>query len=142
MIRKALLTTALTAGMIAGSAGVASAHECFIAKRSDTGSVGASHSANWEVLETRHLFSEAHLFLQEPGGPALRPLTDAELTQAVALAEKAGVPSSMAIFMQKTIPAGKAGTTKSQDGKGIDHLDGYFGTLVSIYFQLAGTPGA
>lgn len=138
-IGKALLTTALTAGLLAGSAGAASAHECFVAKRSDAGTTGAAHSANWHVLEVAHLFAEAHLFLQQDGGPQLRPLTEAEVAQAVGLAEQAGLPPRFALFTQQTIPVGKAGTAQSRDRKGIDHLDSYVGDLAGIYFQLTAT---
>jgi hypothetical protein len=45
MLRKTFVIAALTTGLVLGSAGVASAHECFIAQRSATGTTASTHSA-------------------------------------------------------------------------------------------------
>ena len=139
MIRKTLVTAALTAGILAGTAGVASAHECFVANRSDKGNAGAAHSANWFTLELSMLFGEAHNFL---GG---RALTDAEVDEAVATAAAQGIPTSFTVFEKFTIPRNlgefDAMTQKSSDGKGIDHFfHTYGGQLAGIYFGIAGAP--
>ena len=134
MIRKALLTTALTASMIAGTAGVASAHECFNASRSEKGNTNATHSANWETLTLEHLYSEVHLFVKD------RPLTPAEVTVAVERALAAGVPSSFTVFHGGMLPASvdkKGPSAKGSDGKGIDYFaSGYGDTLIGIYFGI------
>jgi hypothetical protein len=138
MIRKALLTTALTAGLIAGSAGVASAHECFNASRSDKGNAGATHSAKWETLTLEHLYSTVHGYV---GGPAL---SSEQVAQAVTMAKAAGVPASFTVFHGGMLPANKKELgPKASDGKGIDHFaSGYGDILIGIYFQLVGAPAA
>ena len=144
MIRKALLTTALTAGMLVGSAGVASAHECFNASRSATGNANATHSANWETLTLEHLFATVHGFLQEPDGPVMPTLTPAQVTRAVEMATAAGVPSSFTVFHGGLMPANnKPLGAKSDDGKCIDHFaSGHGDTLIGIYFTLAVPPAS
>src|SRR5688500_11591160 len=96
MLRKTFVTTALTAGLGPGSAGVASSHVCFVAKRSAAGTAAATHSANWEQLTLADLFSHRPPFLPQ--------LTPAQVQQAVALAETQGIPSSVALFGKHTIP--------------------------------------
>ena len=140
MIRKALLTTALAAGMVAGSAGVASAHECFNASRSANGNANATNSSNWETLTLEHLFAGVHGFLQEENGPVMPALTPAQVTEAVEMAVGQGVPSSFAVFHGGMLPRSvetKAPSAKSSDGRGIDHFaSGYGDTLIGIYFAL------
>ena len=140
MLRRTLLTAALTSALVAGSAGAASAHECFIAKRSATGTSAAGSSANWYVLQVRDLYAEAHLFAD------VQPLTPAQLDEAVRLTAARGVPTSFALFERTTIPrslddlhALEQLPTKSTDGKGVDHLSGYVGTLIGIALEV-GTP--
>lgn len=139
MIRKTLLTVALSAGMVAGTAGAASAHECFIASRSATGNVNATHSGNWETLTLEHLYQSVHGFV---GG---RPLTAQEVERAVETAIAQGVPSSFTVFHGGMLPSSietKAPSAKSSDGKGIDHFaSGYGDTLIGIYFALISGAG-
>ncbi len=144
MIRKAVLTTALTAGMLAGSAGVASAHDCFNASRSATGNANATHSAQWSTLTLEHLYTNIHVFLREPGGPALPALTPEQVTIAVQQATAKGMPSSFTVFHGGMLPAGtKPLGAKSDDGKGIDHfVSGYGDILIGIYFTLAFPPAS
>ena len=127
MMRKTVLTTVLAAGLVVTGGGVASAHECYIPNRSEKGNAGATHSANWETIHLEELFAEAHFFL---GG---RALTEAEIDTAVGQAVAAGVPSSVTIFLRKTLPAaGPAGT-------GIDHFfEDNIDTLAGIYFGIVG----
>lgn len=135
MIRKTILTLATTAGLLAGSAGVASAHECFVANRSDQGNAGASHSANWYTLQMSDLFSEAHLFF---GG---EPLTADQLAWALEETEKQGLPLSVTMFERFTIPRSQAEfeklAHKSGDGKGIDHFFSSYGDDLFLIFSAA-----
>lgn len=131
MIRKTLVTLALTAGMVGGTAGIASAHECFVAQRSAQGNAAATNSANWYDLQLSELFSHAHYFL---GG---EPLTEAQIANALELAAEAGVPSSFTVFEKFTIPKGPGGGPT--DGKGIDHFfTGYGDTIIGIVFAVGG----
>lgn len=135
MIRKTLLTLGLTAGLLATGTGVASAHECFVANRSAQGNAGAAHSANWYTLELAELYSHAHDFL---GG---RPLTEAEIATALEMATERGIPTSFTVFEKFTIPRSVEDledmTSKSADGKGIDHFFVAYGDqIIGIYFEL------
>ena len=143
MIRKTLVTVALTAGMVAGSAGVASAHECFVAKRSAQGNVSATNSANWHTLPASALYAGVHEFLQErdPGKayPALGP---DQVALAMQLGAEAGVPSTFTVFGKHTIPVGRdAWSPKAGDGKGIDSFVAAHGdAIIGIYLSLAFPP--
>ena len=139
MIRKTLLTLALTAGMVGGTAGIASAHECFVAKRSAQGNAAATNSANWFTLELSELLSHGHYFF---GGD---PLTDAQIAYAVAeVAPAVGLPTSFTIFERFTIPRNLAEGEGSGDGKGIDHfISGHGDALAEVFFTArAYTPPA
>ena len=133
MIRKTLVTLALTAGMVAGTAGIASAHECFVANRSEKGNAGADNSANWYTLHLSDLFAQGHQFL---GGPAL---TDPQMAHALGVAAEAGVPSSFTLFEKFTIPRNLMSeedlTGTSADGKGIDHFFYAYGEKIIGAFR-------
>ena len=147
MIRTSLVTLALTAGMVAGSAGVASAHECFIANRSDKGNAGAAHSANWEVLQVAELYAVAHVILSEnKKDPELPALTEEEIAEAVRLTEAAGIPTSVAVFHRHMLPRSVeeleqlTGPTSS-DGKGVDHyVSAYAEQIIGICLALVFPP--
>ncbi len=132
MLRKTFVTAALTSGLVLGSAGIASAHECFIAKRSATGTTAATHSANWHELTLTGLFSDLPPFLPQ--------LTPAQVEEAVALAEAQGIPSSIALFGQQTIPVSQdEWSPKSSDGKGVDHFFSAYGErLIGIVLTVSG----
>ena len=138
MIRNTLVAGALTAGLIVTGGGVASAHECYIANRSDKGNAGASHSANWYTLHLSELYTNAHFFL---GG---EPLTPAQVSEAVSRAEAAGIPTSVTLFERFTIPRNldelEAVPSKATDGKGVDHFFSKYGDqLVGIFFSVRGS---
>ena len=133
MFRKTAATLALTVGLIGIGAGAASAHECYVANRSAQGNAGASNSANWYTLHLEELFRSGHEFL---GGPAL---TDAQVQTALAMAADQGVPSSFTLFERFTIPRSQGElaeiSSKSSDGKGIDHFFAKYGdTIVGVFF--------
>jgi hypothetical protein len=120
MLRRTFVTAALTTGLVLGTAGVASAHECFIAKRSAAGTAASTHSANWHQLTLTDLFSHLPPFL-----PALTP---AQVEEAVGLAQAQGIPTSVALFGKQTIPVSQdEWSPKSGDGKGVDHFFSAYG---------------
>ena len=140
MLRTTVLTATLTSALLVGGAGAASAHECFIAKRSATGTAAAAHSANWYVLQVSDLYASAHLFAP------VEPLSPEQLDAAVRLTAERGIPTSFALFERFTIPRNLADLheleqlpAKSADGKGVDHLSGYIGAIVDIAKEV-GTP--
>jgi hypothetical protein len=131
MLRTTFVTAALTTGLVLGSAGIASAHECFIAKRSETGTAAVTHSANWHQLTLTGLFSDLPPFLPQ--------LTSAQVDRAVALAEAQGIPSSMALFGKHTIPLSQdEWSPKAADGKGVDHFFSAYGDrLIGIVMTVS-----
>jgi len=135
MIRKTMLTAVTTVGLLATGVGAASAHECFIANRSAQGNAGASHSANWYTLQMSDLFSEAHLFF---GGD---PLTEEQLAWALEQTEAQGIPLSVTMFERFTIPRSvdelEGLSTKSGDGKGVDHFFASYGDALFGIFSAA-----
>ena len=137
MIRKSLVTLVLTAGMVAGTAGIASAHECFVANRSDRGNAAATHSDNWHAVSLSELFSSVHFFVGEDV-----QLTDGQVATAVDLATEQGVPASFTVFGKHMLPRSveetEQMTAKPTDGKGIDHFVAAYGDqLIGIHFSLA-----
>ena len=135
MLKKTLTAAALTGALVVGSAGVASAHECFIVNRSERGNVAAASSANWEAVPLSALFGDAHRFFK---GPALTPT---QVAQAVQLAEAQGLPSTITFFMRDTIPQGAPERAKD-DFKGVDHFDAHIDTLAGIYWSFFPRPAA
>ncbi|MDT0165211.1 hypothetical protein Q9R32_06565 [Actinotalea sp. AC32] len=134
---KILTTLALTGALMATGVGAASAHECFIANRSDQGDAGASHSKNWYTLEVAELYSSAHLFL------GTEPLTEAQVAEAVELTSERGIPTSFTVFERFTIPRSTAElealSSKSADGKGVDHFFVAYGdAIIGIVFEVLG----
>jgi hypothetical protein len=137
VLRTTLATLALTTTLVGTGAGVASAHECFIANRSANGNAGASHSANWYTLEMTDLFAEAHHFF---GG---EPLTADQLDTALQLTREAGIPTSVTMFERFTIPRSidefeslDQLSSQSSDSRGVDHFFASYGeALAGIFFQ-------
>lgn len=122
-------------------AGAASAHECYVANRSDKGNAGASHSANWYTLQVAELYSSVHFFMPDVFPEAL---TDEQVATAVDLTAEAGIPTSFTVFERFTIPRNlDEGSAKSSDGKGIDHFfAGYGEQLIGIAVEASQSGGA
>lgn len=135
MLRRTASTLALTALLVGGGAGVASAHECYIANRSDQGNAGASHSANWYTLQLEELYRSGHFFL---GG---EPLTEEQVALALEMTQEQGVPLSFTVFERFTIPRNmeelEALSTASADGKGVDHFFVKYGDAIAGIFFTA-----
>ncbi len=130
-VRALLLAGALTISV----AGVASAHECFIASRSTQGDTAATHSAQWEVLTLHDIF--AFILPGVLGQPAL---SAAQLTWALDAAAAQGVPSQWTIRSDKTIGEGSSNPNLA-NGKGLDHLaDAYGPILIPIFFAAEQQP--
>lgn len=140
-----LTAVAILAGiLVAGPAGVALAHECFVANRSAQGSE-SSANGNWFFITSDDILA----IINEEAGLGL-DLTD-ELNAAYrdAVAE-AGLPTELAIFEHHTIGTNGANADSlapaytdgghSGDGKGVDHVafGGYVDQYVAVLFGLLG----
>ena len=134
-MRRIALSLVLAGSLLAIAAPAVLGHECTIASRSAKGDAGALHSANWGRLGLADVFGFIHGDL---GG---RPLTPAEIDQAVAMAVAAGLPpNGWVIRTDKTIGEG-SNNPNLANGKGLDHLaDSVGGTIVGIYFAIVGPP--
>ena len=134
-MRRIALSLVLAGSLLAVAAPAVLGHECTIASRSAKGDAGALHSANWGRLGLADVFGFIH---GEVGG---RPLTPAEIDQAVAMAVAAGLPANgWVIRIDKTIGEGSSNPNLA-NGKGLDHLADSAGpTIVGIYFAIAGPP--
>jgi hypothetical protein len=135
-MRRIALSFVLAGTLLAVAAPAVLGHECTIASRSAKGDAGALHSANWGRLGLADVFGFIH---EVVGG---RPLTPAEIDQAVAMAVDAGLPADgWVIRVDKTIGEG-SNNQNLADGKGLDHLAQSVGEeIVGIYFAIAGPPG-
>ena len=126
--RSLLLAMALTIG----ASGVASAHECINASRSDRGNLMAgTHASRWVYIGT---LEELLATAPEPGAPVLTP---AQQEWALGAAQAAGVPSSFAVFIgNHTIAEGTpAMDMHGANGRGIDHFSDWFPVLLEIYVE-------
>jgi hypothetical protein len=133
-MRRILASSILAGTLIATlGAGTVLGHECFIASRSDTGTVTAgTHSRAWlYVGSLPDLFG----FVGEnPGAPVL---SDDQLAWAVEEASAAGLPNEFSIFVgTHTIAEGTPAMVKhAADGKGVDHIEDWFPTIIDIYMR-------
>ena len=116
--------------LVAATAGVASAHECFNNSRSDQGNIGIQHSAKWVSLGTlTELFSTP----PEPGAPTLTP---SQVEWAVAEAKAQGVPDQIVVFVGHTLADGTPAKDRhGADGQGIDYFIDWLPALLDIYVQ-------
>ena len=135
MLRRTAAALALTTALVTVGAGAASAHECFITNRSAQGNAGASHSANWYTLQLEELYRTGHFFL------AGDPLTEEQVQTALAMTKEQGVPLSFTVFERFTIPRSigdlEEVTSKSADGKGVDHFFVAYGDAIVGIFLAA-----
>ncbi len=122
------------------------AHDCIIASRSDAGAVAAgTHSKMWYYFgDLNWLFSVIHIFLAPEGGPPLQALTPSQIDWAVSQAKAAGIPNSLTVFTNDNVGGATGvllantpvdGSALTSNGKGVDHVEDYFPTIVSIYQQ-------
>ena len=94
----------------------ASAHECFIASRSEKGDVAATNSARWTPLTVADIAQ----FIAPPG-------TDQDCFIEFWLAN--GGPESITIRSDKTIGEG-SNNPNLANGKGLEHASQVFGGLL------------
>lgn len=132
MIRRSITMAtaagALSLGLVFAASGAASAHECYVVKRSDQGTVGASHSGNWYHMTLEGLLAEAPEIIGAP------PLNAEQTAWALAQADMAGIPDSFAIFTKFTLPKGHSPERLITDAKGIDSFFAkYIDQLIGIY---------
>ena len=122
IVRSAALAVAIAVVPLAS----ATAHECIVVNRSDTGNQHATESGRWVTVTLTQLYGETEDF----GFPDLTP---AQVEYAVALAGSLGVPDSFTFRSDKTLLENASGWAKgghSTDGKGIDHFFDVYGERI------------
>jgi hypothetical protein len=140
--RRLVLSATLASVAMLSIVGVAAAHECYNASRSEKGDANAATNSNAWMWA-----SETLLAFVIPGivGDA-DGLTPAQLEEALAIVEEeraAGVAVydlDRALLGRATAASGAFGKPQSSDGKGIDHatlnleqFDPLVGHLIGIY---------
>ena len=135
-MRRILVRSILAGTLIATlGAGTALGHECFIASRSDTGTVMAgTHSRAWLYMGS---LPDLFGFVAEEPALHLDALSDSQLAWAVGEASAAGMPNEFSIFVgTHTIAEGTPAMVKhAADGKGVDHIDDWFPAIICIYTE-------
>jgi len=128
-------TLAATAGLLIATAGAASAHECFVANRSDRGNAAvAAHSAAWEEVSLEFIVT---VFLGQ---------TQEVADCVVAAAPDAGIPTSFvfggkqAVGTEGVIMENNPVDGRTSDGRGIDHAEDVYGAaVVGLIFACGGS---
>jgi hypothetical protein len=113
-VRRIGIVVAGLAATVALFGSAASAHECFITSRSDTGDAAATNSSRWIVLTAADIAS-----FTPPG-------TD----QACFIKywTSNGGPASLTVRSDKTIGEGSSNPNLA-NGKGLEHAEDVFGEL-------------
>ena len=116
LLKRIGIVVAGTAAAVLFFGSAASAHECFIASRSDKGDVQATNSARWVPLTVADIAQ----FIAPPG-------TDEDCFIAFWLEN--GGPESITIRSDKTIGEG-SNNPNLANGKGLEHASAVFGGLL------------
>jgi hypothetical protein len=147
-LRRLVLGATLATFATLSVAGVAAAHECYNASRSDKGDANAATKSNaWTWA------SEVILAFVIPTIPDVNDpdgLTPDQLAEALAIVEQeraAGVAVyelDRALLSRATAASGAYGKPQSSDGKGIDHatlnleqFEPLIGHLIGIYMEVS-----
>jgi hypothetical protein len=115
MGKRTLALAAVCVAMLIGSAGTASAQDCYIANRSAKGNTGASNSNSWVTVTVAD-------FVQDPDFPA-DPDCFLEFWTS------RGGPDSFTVRSDKVIGAGSSNPNLA-NGKGLEHIEEAFGPLI------------
>ena len=128
-------TAAATAALVIVSAGAASAHECFVANRSDQGNAAAGqHSAAWQVLTLDFIVTAFLGQTQEVADCVVAAAPDAGIPTVLVVGGQQAVGSE-GVIMENN-PNGDLAT----DGRGIDHAeDAYGDAIVGLVFACGGS---
>jgi hypothetical protein len=130
MIRRTLSVAGLAGAIVvAGPAGAALAHECFVANRSAQGNAAVSeNSAAWSTITPEILFTE---IIPLPAPVAACAIAawkaDASLPAYIVVGGKQAVGQGGVIAENNPNFAAKG---LASDGKGIDHAEDVFGPAV------------
>lgn len=124
-----------TAALLIASAGAASAHECFVANRSDQGNAAVgSHSAAWQEVSLEFIVTAFLGQTQEVADCVVAAAPDAGVPTTFVFGGKQAVGSEGVIMESNPV----AGLTS--DGRGIDHAEDVYGAaVVGLIFACGGS---
>jgi hypothetical protein len=117
MGKRTLAVAAVCVAMLIGSAGTASAQDCYIANRSAKGNEGATNSDRWVTVTVEE-------FTKSPDFP---PGVDP--TCFLGFWTDNGGPDSFTVRSDKVIGAGSSNPNLA-NGKGLEHIEEAFGPLI------------
>jgi hypothetical protein len=117
MGKRTLALAAVCVAMLIGSAGTASAQDCYIANRSAKGNEGATNSDRWVTVTVEE-------FTNSPDFP---PGVDP--TCFLDFWTSNGGPDSFTVRSDKVIGAGSSNPNLA-NGKGLEHIEEAFGSLI------------
>lgn len=127
MVRRSIIIAGFLVGALVVPTGIASAHECYVASRSDQGNASATRSPIWNSMSVGLLLEIGHEFGITGWDEELSP---EQLAQVANELEALGfsVDDTITTHALRTLP--NAGPT----GKGIDHYD--FGAVVGVVLSV------
>jgi|GEM_PF-6597048 len=117
MRKQIVAIAAMSAALIIGLASPASALDCFIASRSETGNANATHSARWITVTVQEFASSPDF----PAGVDPGCFIDYWLSH--------GGPEAFTVRSDKVIGEGTSNPNLG-NGKGLDHIEEAFGALL------------
>jgi hypothetical protein len=133
--RRVVGTLAATAALLISSAGVASAHECFVASRSDQGNaaVGA-HSAAWQEVSLEFIVTTFLGQTQEVADCVVAAAPDAGIPTTFVFGGRQAQGSEGVIMENNPVDG------LTSDGRGIDHAEDVYGeAVVGLIFACGGS---
>jgi hypothetical protein len=116
-----MTVAAISAALVVGFANPASALDCFIANRSETGNANATHSAKW-ITVTVEGFATS---------PEFPPGVDPGCFVEFWLSN--GGPEAFTVRSDKVIGEGSSNPNLG-NGKGLEHIEEAFGALLDAAF--------
>ena len=133
--QRVLGTLAATAALLISSVGVASAHECFVANRSDQGNAAVGqHSAAWQEVSLSFIVTVFLGQTQEVADCVVVAAPDAGLPTSFVFGGKQAVGSEGVIMENNPVDG------KTSDGHGIDHAEDVYGdAVVGLIFACGGS---
>ena len=124
MGKRTLVLAAVCVAMLIGSAGTASAQDCYIANRSAKGNAGASNSNSWVTVTVEE-------FAHSPGFPV-------DPDCFVDYWTSHGGPGSFTVRSDKVIGEDSSNPNLA-NGKGLEHIEDAFGSLTEAAFDACAT---
>jgi len=120
MKRQLMAIAGMSAALVLGTAGVASAHECYVKNRSAQGNAAAgANSPVWETITVAGFVNSPDFAVEFPG---VDPACWLDYWSSH------GGPDSFTVRIDKTIGEGSSNPNLA-NGKGLEHIEEAYGPL-------------